>query len=66
MSSGNSNSRPKVGHAYRNFSNYFKEGGEVPKQKAAGQNFPAKLHSMLSEAKFSHIISWMVREIFYV
>jgi len=53
--------RPLVDHAYRDFSRYLQEGGQTVKHKKAGVNFPSKLHQMLSEPRFSHMIVWMVR-----
>ena len=50
-----------VDHTYHDFSKFFEVGGEVVSHKKAGKNFPAVLHRILSEeAKYSHIITWMV------
>mmetsp|Transcript_27005 Transcript_27005/g.48725 ORF Transcript_27005/g.48725 Transcript_27005/m.48725 type:complete len:542 (-) Transcript_27005:23-1648(-) len=51
--------RRQVDHIYRDFSRYLQEGGDIIKHKKSGANFPAKLHLMLSEPQFSHIIVWM-------
>ena len=53
-------SRPYVDHTYHDFSHYFQEGGKPIKHKKADANFPAKLHQMLAETQFAHIITWMV------
>ena len=52
--------RPYVDHTYHDFSHYFQEGGKTIKHKKADANFPAKLHQMLAETQFAHIITWMV------
>jgi hypothetical protein len=51
---------PHVDHSYHDFSRYIQQGGEVPKHKKAGSNFPARLHHMLADPNNSHIIAWMV------
>eukprot|EP00571_Detonula_confervacea_P008907 CAMPEP_0172328224 /NCGR_PEP_ID=MMETSP1058-20130122/60241_1 /TAXON_ID=83371 /ORGANISM="Detonula confervacea, Strain CCMP 353" /LENGTH=477 /DNA_ID=CAMNT_0013045327 /DNA_START=79 /DNA_END=1512 /DNA_ORIENTATION=+ len=48
-----------VDHTYRDFSRYIEGGGQVVKHKKSGANFPAKLHQMLSDPQFLHIIMWM-------
>jgi len=55
----------KVDHTYTDLSRYLQEGRKVSKPKKAGRNFPAKLHRMVSEPRFSHIITWMVRGLQY-
>ena len=55
-----SSRRPYVDHTYHDFSHYFQEGGKTIKHKKADANFPAKLHQMLAETQFAHIITWMV------
>ena len=61
-----SSNRPRewatVDHTYRDFSRYVLEGGELVRKKKSDNNFPAKLHQMLSDPDLSHIIAWMVRE----
>jgi len=49
-----------VDHAYRDFSRYEEEGGQLTKHKKAGNNFPARLHRMLSDPQNSHAVAWMV------
>ena len=49
-----------VDHTYHDFSRYFDRGGGVVRHMKAGKNFPAKLHRILSDAHYSHLISWMV------
>lgn len=51
--------KKKVDHTYRDFSRYLLEGGHVVKHKKSDANFPAKLHQLISEPRFSHIIAWM-------
>ena len=46
-------------HTYRDFSTYIKEGKRVEKHKKSDRNFPARLHVILSNEQYSHIISWM-------
>ncbi|KAL7540978.1 hypothetical protein ACHAXR_010535, partial [Thalassiosira sp. AJA248-18] len=53
------NMRLHVDHTYRDFSRYLQHGGQTTKHKKSGANFPAKLYRMLSETRFSHIITWM-------
>ena len=48
-----------VDHTYRDFSNYIKEGNRIEKHKKCDRNFPALLHTILSNDQYSHIISWM-------
>lgn len=48
-----------VDHTYRDFSNYEDEGGEMIKHKKSTNNFPARLHLMLSDDKNSDVITWM-------
>lgn len=52
-----------VDHTYRDYSRYVEEGGELIKHKKCGNNFPARLHRMLSDAaaldQYSDIITWM-------
>ena len=46
-------------HTYHNFSNWIKDGNRIEKHKKSDRNFPARLHAILSDEKYSHIISWM-------
>ena len=46
-------------HTYRDFSTYIKEGKRIEKHKKSDRNFPARLHVILSNEQYSHIISWM-------
>jgi hypothetical protein len=52
--------RRYVDHTYQDFSRYLQQGGEIPKHKKSGSNFPARLHHMLEDPNNSHIIAWMV------
>jgi hypothetical protein len=47
-------------HTYHDYSTFIEEGGVITKHKKSGRNFPARLHSILSNEQYSHIISWMV------
>ena len=51
-----------VDHTYRDFSRYVEEGGELVKHKKSGNNFPARLHKILSASDPGHsaVITWMV------
>ncbi|KAL7542372.1 hypothetical protein ACHAWF_007162 [Thalassiosira exigua] len=49
-----------VDHTYREFSRYEEEGGKMIKHKKSTNNFPARLHRMLSDGSNSHAIVWMV------
>ena len=49
-----------VDHTYHDFSRYIEEGGQLCKHKKSGNNFPARLHKILSESEYSHLITWMV------
>mmetsp|Transcript_13388 Transcript_13388/g.20050 ORF Transcript_13388/g.20050 Transcript_13388/m.20050 type:complete len:484 (-) Transcript_13388:772-2223(-) len=46
-------------HTYRDFSTHIKEGKRIEKHKKSDRNFPARLHVILSNEQYSHIISWM-------
>ena len=46
-------------HTYHDFSTYIKEGNRIEKHKKSDRNFPARLHVILSNEQYSHIISWM-------
>mmetsp|Transcript_1758 Transcript_1758/g.3320 ORF Transcript_1758/g.3320 Transcript_1758/m.3320 type:complete len:137 (-) Transcript_1758:910-1320(-) len=48
-----------VDHTYRDFSNYTEDGGELIKHKKSGNNFPARLHKILSDPSHSDVITWM-------
>ena len=56
-----SSSRSFVDHTYRDFSRYLQHAGQVDRHKKVEANFPAKLHQMLSDPHFAHVIVWMVR-----
>jgi hypothetical protein len=60
--SNNSSSLRYVDHTYRDFSRYVEEGGELVKHKKSGNNFPARLHKILSASDPGHsdVITWMV------
>ena len=47
-------------HTYHDYSTFIKEGGVIKKHKKSNRNFPARLHAILSNDQYSHIISWMV------
>jgi hypothetical protein len=67
--SNNSTSLKYVDHTYRDFSRYVEEGGELVKHKKSGNNFPARLHKILSASDPGHsdVITWMVSaECFFV
>ena len=51
-----------VDHTYRDYSTYVQDGGELVKHKKSGNNFPARLHEVVSEEANSHAIAWMVRD----
>lgn len=53
-------------HTYRDFSSFIKDGGKILRHKKSESNFPARLHAMLSNEEYSHIISWMVSYTFGV
>ncbi|KAL3823653.1 hypothetical protein ACHAXA_009758 [Cyclostephanos tholiformis] len=61
MTSNSSTSLKYVDHTYRDFSRYVEEGGELVKHKKSGNNFPARLHRLLSSTDRGHTdaISWM-------
>ena len=46
-------------HTYRDFSTYIKDGNRIEKHKKSDRNFPARLHAILSDKQYLHIISWM-------
>ena len=60
-SGGGSRSPRFVDHTYRDFSRYLEHGRHLDRHKKVEANFPAKLHQMLSDPHFEHIIVWMVR-----
>lgn len=47
---------------YRDYSRYLERGGELIAHKKSTNNFPSKLHRMLSDEQHSDVISWMVSE----
>lgn len=49
-----------VDHTYRDYSRYIEEGGKLVKHKKSGNNFPARLHRVLSSTEHHAVISWMV------
>ncbi|KAL3768707.1 hypothetical protein ACHAWU_006808 [Discostella pseudostelligera] len=55
--SGNRTPQRRVDHTYRDYSNFPLE--ELPTRKRAPTNFPSKLHQILSNPEYAHIISWM-------
>ena len=60
LSSNSSSLIKYVDHTYRDYSRYVEEGGELIKHKKSGNNFPARLHAMLSNEENSDAITWMV------
>jgi len=44
---------------YRDYSRYLERGGELIAHKKSTNNFPSKLHRMLSDEQHSDVISWM-------
>ncbi|KAL9186011.1 hypothetical protein ACHAXT_005249 [Thalassiosira profunda] len=48
-----------VDHTYRDYSRYVEDGGELVKHKKHNNNFPAKLHRMLSDPGNAEIIAWL-------
>mmetsp|Transcript_11764 Transcript_11764/g.20471 ORF Transcript_11764/g.20471 Transcript_11764/m.20471 type:complete len:363 (-) Transcript_11764:247-1335(-) len=48
-----------VDHTYRDFSHYVEEGGQLIAHKKSGDNFPARLHKILSEPNNHDAITWM-------
>ena len=46
--------------AYRDYSNYLQNGGELIKHKKSDRNFPVKLHRIVSDPSNSLVITWMV------
>ena len=59
--SGGGRSSRMVDHTYRDFSRYLQHAGQLERHKKVEANFPAKLHQMLSDPHFAHVIVWMVR-----
>ena len=51
--------RQYVDHTYRDVSRFLERGGRITDHKKSGKNFPKRLHMMLSNPDFSHIITWM-------
>lgn len=49
-----------VDHTYRDFSQYVEEGGTLIKHKKSTNNFPARLHKILSDSANADVITWMV------
>ena len=50
-----------VDHTYHDYSRYLEQGGPLIKHKKSTDNFPARLHRMLSNEEHSDVICWMVR-----
>ena len=49
-----------VDHTYHDFSNYIIDGGELTKHKKSDNNFPARLHKLVSDGHSNDVITWMV------
>ena len=47
-------------HSYHDFSTYISDGGKIEKHKKSERNFPARLHAILGDEQYAHIIAWMV------
>ena len=58
--SASSESVKYVDHTYRDYSTYIQNGGQLIKHKKSDKNFPVKMHRILSNPMYSHIITWMV------
>eukprot|EP00584_Thalassiosira_punctigera_P005115 CAMPEP_0172537006 /NCGR_PEP_ID=MMETSP1067-20121228/8700_1 /TAXON_ID=265564 ORGANISM="Thalassiosira punctigera, Strain Tpunct2005C2" /NCGR_SAMPLE_ID=MMETSP1067 /ASSEMBLY_ACC=CAM_ASM_000444 /LENGTH=76 /DNA_ID=CAMNT_0013322215 /DNA_START=104 /DNA_END=331 /DNA_ORIENTATION=- len=50
------NSLQVVDHTYRDLSRFLEYGGQIAKYKKSENNFPAKLHEILSSPRYSHVI----------
>lgn len=48
-----------VDHTYHDYSRYLEQGGELIKHKKSTDNFPARLHRILSNDEHSDVICWM-------
>lgn len=46
-------------HSYHDFSTFIANGGKVEKHKKSDRNFPARLHAILADERYAHIITWM-------
>ena len=46
--------------AYRDYSTFLQNGGELITHKKSDRNFPVKLHRIISDPLNSRIITWMV------
>ncbi|KAL7494182.1 hypothetical protein ACHAWT_002905 [Skeletonema menzelii] len=46
-------------HTYHDFAAYLKAGGRIEKHKKSDRNFPARLHAILADERYAHIITWM-------
>lgn len=57
--SASSESVKYVDHTYRDYSTYIQNGGQLIKHKKSDKNFPVKMHRILSNPMYSHIITWM-------
>ena len=51
----------KVDHTYHDYSRYLNEGGVLTKHKKSHNNFPRRLHTLVSNSDYSGVITWMVR-----
>lgn len=55
-----------VDHTYHDFRNYIIEGGELTKHKKSDNNFPARLHKLISDVNSNDVITWMVSLLCYI
>lgn len=53
-----SNGSEEINHTYQDYSHY--KGVSVKQSKKADAYFPSKLHKILSDTRYSDIITWMV------
>lgn len=62
-SSSGDGSNKYVDHTYRDFSHYIEEGGELIRHKKSHDNFPKRLHKLVS-GEHSDVITWMVSAVY--
>ena len=48
-----------VGRSYSDYSRYIEQGGKLVKHKKSKNNFPARLHRLLSEQN-CNVVVWLV------
>ena len=47
-------------HSYSDYSRYVERGGELVKKKNSHNNFPARLHRILSGENCDDVVVWLV------